>query len=203
MALPTCQCNAGLPVQQQLGNIYCVLAEILAGGGGTGGTPISDLPVATELQPDDVVVGNVSDVTSQIPKNVMTTLRADLAADGEWDGIAFTGPVAAEAIAFGETVKLGGGGWVLTDAESGGIFPAAGVCVVAAGLGGTPVIMVTGVLRNDAHGLTSTVYLSTGAPGALTSTAPSGSGECVQKVGFVLDANQIFFNFSGEYLTLT
>lgn len=32
MPLPTCQCNAGLAVQQQLGNIYCALYEILNGG---------------------------------------------------------------------------------------------------------------------------------------------------------------------------
>lgn len=203
MPLPTCQCNAGLPPQQQLGNIYCALLDIVNGGGGTGGTPISDLPVATEMQPDDVAVGNVADVTSQIPKNVMTTLRTDLAANNTWDGVALSGSVASENLAFFDCVKMGGGGWLMTDAESGGIFPAIGIVTVAALAGAVPTVMVLGVVRKDAHGFTGAVYLSTGTPGAITSTAPVGSGECVQKVGTVLDANHIYFNFNGEYLTLT
>jgi hypothetical protein len=31
MPLPTCQCNAGLPIQQQLANIYCALFTFTAG----------------------------------------------------------------------------------------------------------------------------------------------------------------------------
>lgn len=37
MPLPTCQCNAGLPVQQQLANIYCALYTLNTGGGGPDG----------------------------------------------------------------------------------------------------------------------------------------------------------------------
>ncbi len=203
MPLPTCQCNAGLPIQQQLGNIYCALVDVVNGGGGTGGTPISDLPVATEMQPDDVTVGNVSDVTSQIPKNVMLTLRTDLVADGEWDGIALEGTSAGENISVGDAVKIGAGSWILTDAESGGIFPAAGICVKAALNGAIPIIMVQGVLRSNAHGFTGTLYLSAGTSGTLTSTPPAGSGDCVQSVGFVIDSNILYLNFTGEYVTLT
>ena len=39
MPLPTCQCNAGLPTQQQLANIYCALWTIVDGGGAGGGLP--------------------------------------------------------------------------------------------------------------------------------------------------------------------
>jgi len=37
MSLPTCQCNAGLPLQQQLANIYCALYTLSTGGGGPDG----------------------------------------------------------------------------------------------------------------------------------------------------------------------
>lgn len=56
MALPTCQCNAGLPTQQQLANIYCVLLDVLAGSGGgftppllpsLGGTGVANLDAET------------------------------------------------------------------------------------------------------------------------------------------------------------
>jgi hypothetical protein len=35
MPLPICQCNAGLPIQQQLANIYCALYTLSQGGGVT------------------------------------------------------------------------------------------------------------------------------------------------------------------------
>jgi len=40
MPLPTCECNAGVPIQQQLANIYCALFELVEGGGGGGSAPI-------------------------------------------------------------------------------------------------------------------------------------------------------------------
>lgn len=39
MPLPTCDCNAGLPTQDQLANIYCALFTLVEAGGGGGFTP--------------------------------------------------------------------------------------------------------------------------------------------------------------------
>lgn len=201
--LPSCECIGSFPPNQKLDALYCVLAAIQAGGGGTGGTPVSDLPVATQLFPSDVLVGNVSDVTSQIPKNVATTFRMDLAADDDWDGIALKGTVSNADLAVGDVVNIGGSGWQRADSESGGIFPALGVVVEAALTGAVPTVMMQGVLRSNAHGLTGIVYLAAGPSGTLTSTPPSGSGEAVQSVGRVIDANHIYFNFNLEYVTLS
>lgn len=204
MPLPTCQCNNGLPVQQQLANIYCALYDIVQnGGGGGGGTPINELPVATQLLPDDVFVGNASDVTSQIPKNVAFTFRMSLASNGEWDGIAMKGTTTSTDLVVGDVVNIGGSGWQKADAESGGIFPALGIVVEAALTGAAPTVMMQGVLRSNAHGLTGIVYLSAGTSGTLISTPPSGSGDAVQSVGRVIDANHIYFNFNLEYVTLS
>lgn len=41
MPLPTCQCNAGVPIQQQLANIYCALFTIAEGSGGDVTYPLS------------------------------------------------------------------------------------------------------------------------------------------------------------------
>jgi len=43
MSLPTCQCNAGLPIQQQLGNIYCALLAVIAGQGGGGSITLAQI----------------------------------------------------------------------------------------------------------------------------------------------------------------
>lgn len=201
--LPSCECIGSFPPNQKLDALYCVLAAIQAGGGGSGGTPISDLPVATQLFPDDVLVGNVSDVTSQIPKNVAFTFRMSLTSNGQWDGIAMKGTVASADLVVGDVVNIGGSGWQRADAESGGIFPALGIVVEAALTGAAPTVMMQGVLRSNAHGLTGLVYLSAGTSGTLTSTPPSGGGDAVQSVGRVIDANHIYLNFNFEYVTLS
>jgi len=72
MPLPSCECNNGLPIQQQLANIYCVLLEILNAGGEiepsqiTGITPVGinlltgisnpATPVMLEVQTNGVVL---------------------------------------------------------------------------------------------------------------------------------------------------
>jgi len=203
MPLPTCECNKGLPIQQQLGNIYCALAEIVAGG--AGGIPIADLPVAATMFPDDVGVGNISDVTSQIPKNVATTFRADLTDNETWDGIAIGSLTADVALAFGETVVLNATSeWAKADANGAGLFPSAGLCVQAAAGGSGTTVLIQGTVRMNAHGFTigAPLYLS-GTPGDLTNTPPVASGDCVQKVGYALTADVLFLNFNGEYVTLT
>lgn len=54
--LPSCQCNAGQPTQQQLANIYCALLDVIANSGGgftppllpsLGGTGVANLDAET------------------------------------------------------------------------------------------------------------------------------------------------------------
>lgn len=71
MPLPTCQCVAGLPTQQQLANIYCALLQIIAGQGGGEITlsQISDLddtwvsPLQSAFSNLNVTASQISDAT--------------------------------------------------------------------------------------------------------------------------------------------
>lgn len=56
MPLPSCQCNAGQPTQQQLANIYCALLDVIANSGSgftppllpsLGGTGVANLDTET------------------------------------------------------------------------------------------------------------------------------------------------------------
>lgn len=67
MPIPTCECNAGQPLQTQLANIYCALLEIIAGQGGGDITlsQISDLD-ASWISPLQNPLANFSITASQI-----------------------------------------------------------------------------------------------------------------------------------------
>ena len=64
---------------------------------------------------------------------------------------------------------------------------------------GTKKVLLFGMMRNDiwnwttGPGESGLIFLST-TTGALTQTAPSGSGDVVQVVGYALGADELFFN---------
>ena len=93
--------------------------------------------------------------------------------------------------------------WVLADANGSGTYPVCGIVTATAAGGASTSVLVNGTVRHDAWAWTPglPIYLSTTA-GALTQTAPSGSGEQVQEVGFALDADRAFFHFNPAYVTL-
>ena len=56
-------------------------------------------------------------------------------------------------------------------------------------------MLLQGIFRKASHGFSAgaPLYVSTTA-GAFTTTAPSGSGDYVRVVGYVIDSNTIYFN---------
>ncbi len=83
------------------------------------------------------------------------------------------------------------------DADSASTMPCRALALES-GIG-SKAVLLRGFIRNDAWNWTpgSDVYVST-TTGALTQTAPSGSGDQVQKIGFAWSADIIYFQ-PGDY----
>lgn len=153
------------------------------------------------LFPSGTIVGN-SDAQSLSNKNLILT--AAHAADDTFTGTTITGKNNSGGVTQWDIVYLNGSSaWVLADANGSGTYPARGIVTATAANGAATSVLVHGTVRNDAWNWTpgDPIYMDTTA-GALSQTAPSGSGEKVQEVGFALDADRAFFHFNSAYVTL-
>jgi hypothetical protein len=105
--------------------------------------------------------------------------------------------VAGEDIDIGEAVYFDAtaGEWKLIDADAAATMPCRALALSAAGDGEDIDLLFYGYIRNDAWAFTAgaNVYGSTTA-GGITKTAPSGSGDQVQIVGFAIDTDEMLFN---------
>lgn len=83
------------------------------------------------------------------------------------------------------------------DADAASTMPAIGVALEAKGDGEATKILIAGVLRDDSYNFTpgADLFIGTTA-GQITATAPSGSGDTVQKIGVALTADSIYVNFN-------
>ena len=146
--------------------------------------------------------------TGNVITTSKTTLRAgaDAISDDTYDGIVLSGWNCGASIAQWDAVYLDdtANEWLIADADLPGAFPARGVATAACTDGNPGIILVQGVVRNDAWEWAangSTLFLSdTGTGSSWTVTAPSTSGDAVQVIGFAINDDQVYFNFSGHYL---
>jgi len=128
-----------------------------------------------------------------------------LGTDDTCEGIQIAGLNAGATIAQWEAVYMGGSSkWLLADANGSSTYPAQGLAVAAYVDTNAALVLVQGTVRNDAWNWTigGAIYLST-TPGALTQTAPSTSGDKIQRVGYALTADIAYFDFNSTYLTVT
>ena len=148
--------------------------------------------------------------TKKIQINRVLGFKAGLDAlsDLTYHGITLTGRNYGEEVAVGQLVYLDdtAGEWMVADADEAGHWPARGIAVLHGHDGDPATILVLGVMRNDAWGFTEgqSLYLSDSGTtradaGVVSGTAPVGSGDCVQIVGFALSDDEAFFNFTGVY----
>ena len=83
------------------------------------------------------------------------------------------------------------------DADSADNMPAIGVALESKSDGQATKILISGVLRDDTYNFTPGADLFVGTTaGEITATAPSGSGDTVQKIGVALTADSIYVNFN-------
>ena len=89
--------------------------------------------------------------------------------------------------------------WSQADADSDGATRMLGVALGSNS--GSDGMLLQGLFRKASHGFSAgaPLYVSTTA-GAFTTTAPSGSGDYVRIVGYVVDSNIIYFNPSGTWV---
>jgi hypothetical protein len=82
-----------------------------------------------------------------------------------------------------------------TDADAITTMPAIAMALASISAEATGSFLILGIVRNDAWEWTvgGNIYISTDV-GALTQTAPSGSGDVVQIVGIATHADRMFFN---------
>lgn len=151
-----------------------------------------------------MVIDGPGNVT--IPGTLTFHVAAVPAADDTYQGVAISGRNAGATIAQWEAVYLDSSGtWQLADCNGSSTYPCRGLAVAAYSSTNAAIVVDDGVVRNDAWAWTvgSDVYLSA-TPGGLTQTAPSTSGDKVQKIGYALSADSIrVFIGTGEYLTVT
>tara|TARA_B100000519_G_scaffold187352_1_gene184044 strand:+ start:287 stop:1294 length:1008 start_codon:yes stop_codon:yes gene_type:complete len=105
---------------------------------------------------------------------------------------------ALTGLAIGEAVYIDSNGKLdETDADAAGTMPAIGVALEAnsSGSDAEVKVLLQGVFRDDTYNFTPGADLFIGTNlGEITATAPSGTGDFVQKVGVALTADTIYFN---------
>jgi hypothetical protein len=120
-------------------------------------------------------------------------------ADNAATGIVFSF-IAGTTLAIGDVVYMHTDGEVAkADADAATSMPAIGICVGAGTDGNAVDVLVQGIMHDtsafDTFTVGADIFVSTTA-GAVTATAPSGSGDTVQKVGVALHADMVYFNFN-------
>ena len=125
--------------------------------------------------------------------------------DDTYQGSVITGFSAGATIAQWVPVYLNSSAaWIEADANGSGTFPARGITVEAGSVAlGEQVVLAKGKARNDAWNWTvgGNIYLST-TVGTLTQTAPTGTGVCLQAVGYAISADTAVFDFTPTFQTL-
>lgn len=173
------------------------ISELDALGGANSATTAPD--------PADLVAGvdSSGSATVKMDMTQALSLSAGLNAmdDHDYHGITLRGRNYGYTAAIGDPVYLDdtAGEWLKADANLAGAWPARGIACNAGTDGSAAVVMVLGVMRDDSWAFTEgqTLYLSD--TGTISGTAPSGSGDCIQVVGFALSDDEAFFNFTGVY----
>ena len=122
---------------------------------------------------------------------------------GDATGVIFSFTAGA-TLAVGDVVYMGTGGKVLlADADAATSMPALGICT-STGTDTNPVdVMIQGIMKLTGWSFTAgdNIFVSTTA-GDVTSTAPSGTGDTVQKVGVATASDTVYFNFNTTELVL-
>jgi len=119
--------------------------------------------------------------------------------DDKATGLIFTF-TAQESLAIGDVVFMHSDGEVKkADMNSADTMPAIGICTTSASANGDINVLVQGVMHDASAFPTfgtvgQDVFVS--STGDITATAPSGSGDTVQKIGVAIHGDKVYFNFN-------
>ncbi len=137
--------------------------------------------------------------SAALPEDTGMTIDVDLSADGKYSPVKKIAGVAGTNLAYGEVVYLASADskWekAKADAEST-TRPLMGIVVVAGNEDAAITVMLEGGIREDDWNWTTPgapLFLSTATAGAMQEGDPA-AGNQVRIVGYVLDANSIYFD---------
>lgn len=194
-------------VQTLLANAnYADFLTDLFSGGYTAGAVALNFSSATVTLPtlSDISMTQGSSLILTDNNTIVFDATPDGMDDGEYNGEVIEGINHGETVGAIKCVFLAADGKVdIADADAAGEFPAFGLTVNGGDDTDAAIILVKGVVRDeDWTGLTvgGNIFLGDDGTGQITQTAPSTSGDCVQKIGVAISDSEIFFNFTGEYL---
>lgn len=139
----------------------------------------------------------------ELVKNAGLQFLVATLTDGEWCGMTVLG-IAGENVTAGEVCYLKSDGkfW-LTDANDSAKMPVKVIATEAILADASGVFMLVGFIRVDAWNWTiGDVLYASATPGAMTATAPSGSGDQVQRLAIAVTADSIEFRPSKDVLEL-
>jgi len=187
--------------------------SVLLGGGG-GWTDHDDVfnfndstsPITNGAVYFGCVNGFFIDGPYVLDDNVALQIEAtaDGMVDDKYNGVTLKGLNAGEAITQWDAVFFNVADSELhqADADAAGEFPCRGIAVATGTDGNELLVLAQGFIRNDGWTWTvgASIYLSDTA-GELTQTAPSGSGDAVQLVGWATSVDEMYVNVSGHYIT--
>jgi len=162
---------------------------------------------------DDVLKNVSEDTTPQLGgdleynnKNLVfnTTLSSDETASGDIITVTF-----GESVVFGKLCYPDptANEWMLALGTNAAVkHPALGVALESKGDGESGKLLLRGLIRSStyfsAFALGDQLWLSDGTAGLWVNAQPSGSGDIVQYVGWVLAANYAYFNPSDVYIEI-
>jgi len=170
----------------------------------TGAPTEGETNAAIYVASGDVTLGNDSNINLSEAGKIDFGDEAPL--DNAATGIVFSF-IAGETLVIGETVYIHTDGEVYeSDANNVAKMPAVGICVGAGSNGSAVDVLVQGIMHDtSAFPTFSTVgqdVFVSGTLGEITATAPSGSGDTVQKIGVALHADMVYFNFNTTEILL-
>ena len=155
------------------------------------------------IEGNNIITANVADAT-YLPKAVDATPNTDHTANGPQTNTLAAGYSSAigDLVYFDPTA----GEWLQADADAeasaGGVL--LGIALEAKTDGQAMNVALPGsIVRDDTWNWTvgQELFVSTTA-GAITGTAPSGTGDIVRVVGYALTADVIYFNPSGAWVEI-
>lgn len=116
-----------------------------------------------------------------------------LASDGDWSGDWVTATVDTNTGGFGASLAMGADfNYDEADADAASTMPCTALALEAGT--GSKKVLLKGYIRNDSWNWSGgLIYVST-VSGELTQTAPSGSGDQVQVVGYAVTADVMYFS---------